>query len=121
MVAPCGNWGNPPPTNMASVVTYAESSDARNKAILAISSGVPTLPDGTSFLPNLVKRHLYSTDPSYLKEGNYGKDFLLTLGLRILSFTILLKMRIPSQTILRSIRIYFLLSPLKIRGIQGGL
>jgi hypothetical protein len=30
MVAPCDNWDNPPPTNMASAVTYTESSDARN-------------------------------------------------------------------------------------------
>jgi len=56
MVAPCGNWGNPPATNMASAVKYAESSDARNKANPAMFSGVPIHTNDTSFLPISVKK-----------------------------------------------------------------
>jgi hypothetical protein len=41
---------------MASAVTYAESSDARNKANPAMFSGVPTHPNDTSFLPISVKK-----------------------------------------------------------------
>jgi hypothetical protein len=40
--------GNPPPAFINSPVTKDESSEARNSATPAISSGVPYLPKGTS-------------------------------------------------------------------------
>jgi len=80
---------------MAWAVIYSESSDARNKAIPEMSSGLPTLTNGTSFFAYLSKKGAFISLTTLIKEGNYGKNFLLTLRIRILSFTILIKMRIP--------------------------
>ncbi len=76
----------PPATYIQRPVTYAESSEAKNRATPAISSEVPVRPIGTSTLP-MVSSILVRSSPASINSSQKG----VTMGPGLMQLT-----RMPS-------------------------